>query len=620
MGQEFAEIARFLGSAAPFNLLGEDVLARISRQVTITYFPAGETVLSAGEINNRLMIVRSGAVELRLAGEELTARLEPGSAFAYPSILRGGEVRNTAIAMEDTLLYQLPGALFLKLREDHKRFREYFVEDEADRIRHALRRRESGAQGMFDTTQVDSLLRRSGPVVCSPQQTIREAAQIMRERDVSTLAVCDDTGLVGIFSDKDLRNRVVAAGVSGDHAVREVMTPRPKTLPTDASVAEAMALMAAGGFRHVPLIAADGALAGVISSSDILAFLGSNAIDAGLAIARADSPAALVAAAARIPESFVRMEHQGLGPAHIMRFVSALGEAAHRRAAQLAEAELGKPPVPYALVVFGSLAREEQLVGSDQDNGLVIDDAMAEGDAAYFAQLGGRISDLLNDCGFVYCNGGIMAKEAAQRLTAGEWQRRYTDWIERPDEDKILRATIFFDMRCVHGEAALVDSLRENVLQRAAASSIFASYLARDAQRSKVPLGFFRNLVLESTADGEKVFDVKAQAVMPVIDIARTTALAHGISAVGTADRLDAIVRAGKMASGDAQSLKDAMVLVNDLRIRHQAQLLAAGKAPENAIAPATLSPLERDHLKDAFAVIRGALDSLRRNLAGGIA
>ncbi|WP_271078489.1 DUF294 nucleotidyltransferase-like domain-containing protein [Aurantiacibacter sp. MUD61] len=620
MAQEIAEITRFLRKSPPFDLLSNEELSRISPRVTVTYHRAGDEILTAGKSNDRLMIVRSGAVELRLAGRELTARLESGSAFAYPSILRGGEIRNTTIALEDTLIYALPGAEFLRLRDENPRFREYFSEDESDRIRHALRRREEEAYSGFDAVRIDSLMRRTSPVTCAPEDSIRDAAQIMQAADVSTLAVCDGADLVGILSDKDLRNRVVATGLPPTQPVSAVMTPNPRTLHTHDSVAEAMALMASGGFRHIPLLDKSGVLAGMISSSDILAHLGHNAIDAGLAIARAETAEALVAAARRIPDSFVRMVRQGLSPRHVTRFVSALGEATHRRAAELAEAELGPPPVPYALAVFGSLAREEQLVGSDQDNGLLIADEVDAAGEEYFAALGTRISDLLHECGFVYCKGGIMAKNADQRLTATGWRKRYEDWIERPDEDRILRATIFFDMRCVHGEAKLVEDLRSDVVAHASKSSIFASYLASDAQRSKVPLGIFRNLVLEDAADGSKVFDVKAQAIMPIIDVARTLALSNGSVAVGTAERLRAIAQDGRMATGDAQSLIDAMTLVSELRIRHQADQVADGIEPDNAIAPSTLSPLERDHLKDAFGVIRGALDSLRRNLAGGIA
>lgn len=620
MASEIAEIARFLRASTPFDALDEETLAAVSRQVEVAYFRKGETVIEAGSHNDRLFIVRSGAVELKLAGEELTARLSTGSCFAYPSLLRGGEVRNTTSAIEDTLLYSIPADRFHGLRETVPAFRAFFAEDEAQRIRHALAQRRSGTGFALEDRQVGDIIGRSAPVTCPPDTSIYEAVQLMQAQNVSTLAICSVDGLTGIFTDKDLRGRVVAANVPLDRPIGEVMTPNPRTLTTHSPVAEAMALMTSGGFRHIPLINDHGDLTGILSATDILSAIGSNAIDTGAMIAKARTADELIEASRRVPESFARMIASGIHANQAMRFTSALGEAVHRRAAQLAEQELGMPPCPYALVVFGSLAREEQLVGSDQDNGLIIDDAARDSDLPYFEALGTFVSDLLNQCGYVYCKGGIMAKNADQRLTLGGWKDRYDAWISRPDEDRILRATIFFDMRCVHGDVGLAGSLQDAVIELFKDSPLFVSFLARDALRSKIPLGFFRNLVLEKADDGQKVFNAKKQAIMPIIDIARTHALSAGVAEVGTLARLDALAKSGKMHRDDAESLADALLFVNELRIAHQARQIEAGQTPDNMIAPSDLSPLERDYLKDAFAVIRDALDTLRRNFAGGIA
>ena len=620
MTVELPEIGAFLRRTPPFDALDDAEIAMLSRAISVTYFQSGEAVLESGGHNEFLYIVRSGAVELRLADEELTARLGTGASFAYPSLLRGGEVRNTTIALEDTLLYAIPAEHFHRLREQVQRFREYYAQDENTRIRHALERQRKAQSQQLDRTSLGDLARHIKPVSCAPDTSIREAAQLMAARNVSTLAVCEAERLLGIFTDKDLRSRVVAVETPLDHPISAVMTENPRTLSGEASVAEAMAMMASGGFRHIPFLAANGKLAGILSATDILAYLGNNAIDAGMAIARAGNVEELITASGQIPESFAAMVSSGVQASHAMRFTSALGEAVHRRAAELAEEELGQPPVPYALVVFGSLARNEQLVGSDQDNGLVIDDAAKEADFAYFERLGTRISDILDACGFVYCKGGIMAKNAEQRRTASAWQERYATWIERPDEDRILRATIFFDMRHVHGDPTLTRRVQQDNVDIFKDSPLFVSYLARDALRSKIPLGIFRNLVLDTTEDGQKVFDAKRQAIMPIVDIARTHALANGLSEVGTIDRLRALAKAGKMNADDAQSLEDAMLLVNEMRIGHQARQVQEGKMPDNLITPGDLSSLERDYLKDAFSVVRNGLDSLRRNFAGGIA
>lgn len=620
MTVEIAEVVRFLERTAPFDLLTEAERSALSRAVEVRYARSETAIISAGEVNDRLFVVRSGAVELRLAGKDLTARLGAGSSFAYPSLLRGGEVRHTTVAIEDTLLYAIPAERFHELRESCEPFRRFFAEDEAARISHALKDRQHAAGFRLDRERADGLVKRSAPVSCSGATSISDAVALMHAHDVSTLAICDDGELTGIFTDKDLRNRVVAAGLPLDCRIADVMTPSPQTLSTESTAAEAMALMTSGGFRHIPLVDETGALAGILSATDILAAIGNNAIDTGMMIARARSPKELIEAAKRIPESFTAMVASGVHAQQAMQFTSALGEATHRKAAQLAEKELGESPCGYALVVFGSLAREEQLVGSDQDNGLVLADDADEQSERYFEALGTRISDLLNDCGFVYCNGGIMAKNADQRRTLKGWCERYEHWISRPDEDRILRATIFFDMRHIHGDVSLSRRLHEQTVELFKDSPLFVSYLARDALRSKVPLGIFRSLVLETSEDGQKVFDAKRQAIMPIVDIARTNALAAGLAEVGTVARLRALARAGKMNIDDAQSLEDAMLLVNEMRIANQARQVERGEDPDNLIAPDDLSPLERAHLKDAFSVIRSALDALRRNFAGGIA
>lgn len=620
MTTEIAQVASFLRETPPFDALSVAETAALSRTITVRYARAGDRILNVGQHNDWLFLIRSGAAELRLAGRELTARLTHGACFAYPSLLRGGEVRNEAIALEDSLLYLVPATVFHDLRDRCAPFRSFFSDDEQRRLHDALAQRAGQRAGGFDAATVGDVAHLGTPVSCAPETSIGDAARLMRQHKVSTVTIGVGGALLGIFTDKDLRNRVVAADMATTEPIASVMTANPRTLPASASLAEAVALMAAGGFRHVPLVNASGHLVGMLSATDVMAHLGNNAIDQGLAIARAPDADSLAVAAGRIPDSFAAMARSGMQPSQMARLTSALGEATHRRAAQLAERELGPPPVPYALVVLGSLAREEQLIGSDQDNGLVIADTLDTAGQAYFAALGTRISDLLDAGGFPYCKGGIMASNAEQTLTLAQWTTRYARWIGNPDEDAILRATIFFDMRCVWGDAALVHQLHQQTVAAAAANRIFISYLARDALRARVPLGIFRNLVLDRSDTGEKIFDAKAQAVMPIVDIARTLALSHGVAEVGTVPRLQALVAHGHMAREDGQSLIDALAFVNELRIAHQAALAAAGRPADNAIAPDMLSPLEREHLKDCFAVIRRGLDSLRRNLAGGIA
>jgi CBS domain-containing protein len=91
---------------------------------------------------------------------------------------------------------------------------------------------------------------------------------------------------------------------------------------------------------------------------------------------------------------------------------------------------------------------------------------------------------------------------------------------------------------------------------------------------------------------------------VPVVDIARIHALAQGIDAVNTNDRLATLADTGGMNAADAANLRDAFEFISMVRLRHQAQQLRVGEEPDNYVAPETLSDFERRHLKDAFKVV----------------
>jgi CBS domain-containing protein len=100
--------------------------------------------------------------------------------------------------------------------------------------------------------------------------TVLEAARFMMEHNLGALPVLRDGELAGIFSERDIMNRVVAVGrTPGTTTVSEVMTPNPRAVPVDETVEECLFIMREFGFRHLPIV--DGReLKGLVSLRDIL--------------------------------------------------------------------------------------------------------------------------------------------------------------------------------------------------------------------------------------------------------------------------------------------------------------------------------------------------------------
>ncbi|RMB08206.1 putative nucleotidyltransferase substrate binding domain-containing protein [Eilatimonas milleporae] len=649
---EQQEVIDFLAATVPFDGIPHDAAAAAAMTMAVRYARRGSVVVGAGTRNDHLYLVRSGAVELHEGGTDFHARLGEGCFFAYPSLLRGGErrTRNEVRAIEDTLLYCLPGDVFLRLYEDQPAIRRFFATAEADRLRHALslmgrgepagcppgqrqEQRQEQDQGQEheqeqggDLTEARGFGLRLGdlvgraPVTAPSQTPLRQAAQVMAREKVSTLMVVDDGRLTGIVSDKDIRSRAVAEGLAYDTPLSAIMTPEPVTLAAGAPVMDALVAMMERNFHHVPVLAADGALAGLVSSNDILDTLTTTGLHCMKAIARAETVAAAVSAGAGAASLIVDLSRAGLAATRILEIRSAISAALHRRLVHLAEAALGPPPVPYAFQVFGSLARRDQTGVSDQDNGLILSDDYDEdthGD--YFRRLATQISDGLNAAGFVYCQGGIMATNDRWRQPLAGWRRQFSDWITAPEPKALMHATIFFDMDGLAGDLSLVETLRAHALDMAARNRIFLAHMVENALTAQVPLGFFRRFVLTRDKEQGDTLDIKKQGVMPLIDIVRVHALAHGIAAVGTEARLDALAAAGALSPQDVQDMKDTFTLLSEVRLQHQVAQLAEGRPADNRVDPDTLSPLEREHLRDAFSVIRTHQEALSRTYAGGL-
>lgn len=181
-----------------------------------------------------------------------------------------------------------------------------------------------------------------------------------------------------------------------------------------------------------------------------------------------------------------------------------------------------------------------------------------------------------------------------------------------------MLASIFFDLRPVHGDATLFDELQQDILTRCSRNRIFIAHMVGNALGHRPPLGFFRNLVLIHEAEHRNTLDIKHRGLVPIVDLARIYALADGLPAVNSVERLEAACDQGSLSEETGSSLVDAFELIGSLRIRHQAQQLVSGEQLDNYLSPDALSRLERDHLKDAFAVIKSLQDTLENRYQAG--
>jgi CBS domain-containing protein len=613
METELFEIKNHIYQYAPFRKLPEPEVEALVSRIEIVYFRAGTKILKKGQVATHLFFIRSGAVEITRSSGEFYNQIGEGDMFGQFALLQKKPVRYPARAEEDTLIYKIPEPVFNDLCNRFDHFSDFMIEDSGSRLSSAISRRRHGTDNPLLTTPVEKLVLQ-GPVTAHSGITIQQAAVKMTASRVSSLILLDETHpdgskqfgpIAGILTDRDLRRRAVARGLSLDRPVREIMTTPVRTVPAEDFAFEAVRIMINHNIHHLPVLK-DGMPAGVISASDIIQHESHGFIFLVDKIYKQQETAGLVQLSRQVPKTFVHMVSEGADCHMIGSALSGIGLAISQRLLRLGEKKIGPPPVPYCYITMGSMAREEQVMVTDQDNAFILSDTYhSELHNDYFKTLAAFVSDGLAECGYPYCKGDIMGTNQKWRMPLREWKSCFSSWIKTPDPQALLNASIFFDFKGVGGNISLADELGEHIRQMVPGHPRFLSCMAANALSRKPPLGFFRRFVLESDGEHKDTFNLKRRGTAPISDMIRVHALACGSKALNTFDRLKDADTANLIPNGVKKEIHDALEFISITRIRNQARQIEDGKEPDNSLSPEELSRFERRHLKDAFLVIK---------------
>jgi CBS domain-containing protein len=625
MEAEVREIRDHISRHPPFDGLSDDLLDEVAGSVEIAYSKAGTTIVERDGSVQALSYIRSGAVEVYRHNGQLYNRLGEGDIFGQLDLLRNRQARFPVQAIEDTLLYLISKPVFDRLCAEDEDFAD-FVELSGSRLKSTVE--QSLRNNDMIATPVRRLISRL-PVMIEESASVQEAARLMTENDVSSVLLikpgndedsdhvfADPEGrqwlLTGMITDKDLRQRIVAEGASPQTPLASISHGWIITIQSNESVNEAMLTMLRNNIQRLPILHRRRPV-GVVYLSDIVRYETNNSVYLVNNIFSRTSVKSLARLTPEVRASFVRLVDEGATSHMIGGAMSSVGRSLMRRLVELAEADLGPPPVPYCFMVHGSLARNDQSITTDQDNAMVLHDAFdPKQHDDYFRELAQRVSDGLNACGYPYCKGDVMATNDAWRQPLATWKRYFSDWITKPDPQRLLHSSIFFDLDAVHGEEHFVEELQDLIGARAKASPRFLAALARNALGRTPPLGFFRTFVLEQDGRHNNSINIKRRGIAPLNDVIRVHALGVGSRAQNGFERLDEISAAGALPAGQTDKLRYALEFLSIVRMRHQAQEIRDDHEPHNAIQPERISDSERHNLKEAFQVVSSAQNFLR--------
>jgi PAS domain S-box-containing protein len=445
---------------------------------------------------------------------------------------------------------------------------------------------------------------------CDLGTRIIDAARMMGGEPGGVLTVTsgEHGPVIGIVTDQDLRERVLLERIPVTESITRVMSSPVLALPDSAPVHEALSLMRQHGISHLGVRDERGEIVGIVKDAQLLQFHRFSSTALASLIRTASSVKEIAEVRSRLPRLVRALLDAGARPRNVNRIATRLSDAVSLRLVELAIEELGPAPGPFCFLALGSEGRGEQTLATDQDNALLyIDPAHHD----YFLKLGGRVCAALDQAGYAFCKGENMARNPRYCRSLSEWIGQFRSWIAAANPQDLLDFSIFFDFRCVAGEPTLARDLRVSVRHALAEHPPFFLHMANSILAMRTPVGWFGRLALESRPDHPHALNLK-DAMLPMVSFARLYALRQGIDATNTLDRIEQLATLQVLRRDFADELIQGYTFLMQLRLQRQASDIAGGKAPDNLLDPASLTPMEQSALRQALNV----MTSLRKKVS----
>ncbi len=625
----FAPVADLFARTEPFRSLSDAERASLLQRMTVEFYAAGEVVLQQGEdIHRALYVVTDGLV--RLSDGETNRTVDmcgEGRAFGAYGLMQGGALPYEARAAEDQTACALIAAeTFDALRESNEAFRAYFDAE----IKRFVRQGDddvdaAGAFLLFDMS-LGKILRQETATV-DATATVRDAARAMAALDSDAVVVLQDGDPIGVVTEGDLVEQVVAEGRSGETPVMALVTRPPIALRADERLFDAIRTMMRYRVRRlVVLDERTGALRGLLTSDDVSHYRGLDPVATTERIERVDSVEALAALRQDSNRRLYRLHYQGVDAEDLLDVVTEVDDQLKQRLITLVEAdvraEMAGERLPaegtWAWLTFGPAGRRESVLRAFQDNGIVYADPEpedAEAAAAFYERLGERTVAALETCGYAPSENGLTASAAAFRQPLSAWKTAYARWTEAADPDASAAAGLAFDLRAVYGDEALAEALRQTVRDHLPSRALVA-VLAREAASIPVPLATFSRFEIDDVEAGTRRVsgvDVRGRAIGPVMRMARALALDAGfLESANTFERLRVLGDGPHPLAETARALTPAFTTLVDLHLRHQMMAAEVGAPLTDLVDPEQSNRSQQNLLREALQTVRKAQDAVR--------
>ena len=593
-------------AASPFDCLNADEQRLVRASVDIAYFPEREIILDVGAVPTHLFVIIKGYVT-QLDGDEVIATYGPDDCFDGRGLV-AGKVSSRFVAAEEVVSYQLAHRAVSDLIASNTTFGALLFSDLGNKLSALSQRRSQHELQSLTLSRVDEAFLRPAHTV-DASTDIFAVVKLFQEQRTSNVLVRDENSQpprLGIFTATTLQRAILDGRPLDQLAVGELANFSLVEVRPSDQLGDAMALMLKRRVHRV-VVTEGGKVFGILEALDLFSFLSNQSHLITVQIEDAKDLAGLSQAAARITRMMASLFRSGSRVNLIAKLVQQLNARLFERAWHLiAPADL---VANSCLFVMGSEGRGEQLLKTDQDNGLILRDGYAppENIDATCQQFSGALKDF----GYPECPGHIMVSNPQWRKSASEFGQMTRQWLMLPSGDSLMNLAIFMDAHAVCGDARLLEEVQRGLMRIATDNDAMLSRFAAAIDSFGSSYGWLNRLL--GRGESDQHLNLKKEGIFPLVHGVRSLALAYHITPISTAARIAALVSAGKLDAGMGTDLTDSLHFFMGLKLKAGLADLDTDKAVTGNIDVARLSTLDRDLLKDALGVVKRFKTLLRQ-------
>lgn len=591
-----AQQIEFLKHVLPFYQLDQAWLQETADALDVVYFPVDSMIALDLEENAFLYLVIKG----RVAEFESVDDRHPLAYYSEYSQfgairLLDHESKNIYQAVEESVLYRLSHAFFQRLLQYNPGFERFYQQDITQKLTrlHKQLRQESSSEAMMDVVKNAPL---HTLVQLDSATTIQTCVEQMELHKTDACLIQKDDQF-GVVTSSDLLRGLALHGCNLQTPILDLATFPVISIHQDDYLFNALLEMTRHGVDRL-IVRDDQGFTGVLHQIELMSLFANQSGLVMLALDRAKNLEDLQEVTLQIDRLVQGLSNKGVRTHYIALLVNELQRKLQARLWQVLDPKNQFDNA--TLIVMGSEGRFEQVVRTDQDNALIIDDNLIKTPGLVeFAQ---TYTENLIALGFPPCPGNIMISNPIWRLSETEFDKQVRHWFEQPSLESYMNIAILFDAQVVRGDEVRLQQLKARLFAEVKQHQVFLAHFARSVLQFETPIGLFGRLITQ--ADQGHTIDLKKGGIFTIVHGVRCLAMEQGIEKTNTHWRIRALIEAGVFEERFGIELDETLDFFNTLRLDAMLNKQATGQEVDNRIDIDRLSHLQQDLLKEAFGVV----------------